>query len=64
MSVAATHGDVITREEGRALLDRAARKWLNMSREQFLEAWDAGQFVDDDRLGVQQVAMLINVGRE
>lgn len=63
MSTTTTDVSVITDAEGRELLDAAARRWLNMSREEFLAAWDAGEFSDDDRVGVQQVAMLLPFGR-
>lgn len=63
MSTTAVETDVIGQAEGRKLLDDAARRWLSMSREQFIAAWDAGDFDDDERLGVQQVAMLLPFGR-
>lgn len=49
----------LTREESRALFDRVARRDLNMSGEEFLRAWDAGEFDDNpDRPEVIRVAML------
>ena len=49
-----------TAEEGRAILDRAARRYLNMSAEEFIEAWNAGKFDDNpDRPEVMRVAMLL-----
>ncbi len=62
----ADHGvDVVevTREEGRAILDRAAREALNISGEEFLARWDAGQYEDDDNPAVTRVAMLIPFAR-
>lgn len=63
MTTTTAKTDVIAAAEGRKLLGDAARRWLNMSREEFISAWDSGQFVDDERLGVQQVAMLLPFGR-
>ena len=54
----------VTPEEGRAIVDRAARRNLHMSGEQFLKAWDAGVFDDDpDRPEVMSVAMLLPFAR-
>ena len=63
MAGAATTSNVISVEEGRALLDEAARHWLGISREEFIAAWDAGRYRGDERLAVQQVAMLLPFGR-
>lgn len=63
MTTTTAKADVITATEGRRLLDDAARRWLSMSRDEFIAAWESGQFVDDERLGVQQVAMLLPFGR-
>ncbi len=54
----------LSREEGRALFDRQVRRYLDMSGEEFLRKWDAGEFGDpDDRTknppGVMQLAMLL-----
>jgi hypothetical protein len=50
----------LTREEGLALLDREARRYLQMSAEQFIKAWEAGDFDEDpDRPDVMYVAMLL-----
>lgn len=38
----------LTREEGMALLDEQARRYLNMSGAEFLRAWDAGEIDPDD----------------
>lgn len=54
----------LTQEEGRALLDEVAREYLGMSGDEFLRAWDAGEFDGDaDRPEVMRVAMLIPLGR-
>lgn len=53
----------ISLEEGRRLLDDAARRTLNMTAEEFIEAWDEGRFADPDSLRVQQVAALLPFGR-
>lgn len=54
----------LSRDEGYALLDRQARRYLNMSADEFLQAWESGQFGDNpDRPEVMRVAMLINMVR-
>lgn len=53
----------VTREEGRAVLDRAAREALGISGEEFLARWDAGQYEDDGNPAVARVAMLIPFAR-
>ena len=46
--------------EGEAILDAAAKRWLNMSGEQFVSKWEAGDFNgDSDRPEVVRVAMLL-----
>lgn len=61
-----TDGNVreLSREEGWELFDRQARRYLDMSGEEFLKKWDAGEFGDpDDRTknppGVMKMAMLL-----
>jgi hypothetical protein len=57
-----TNGQVreLTREEGLALLDREARRYLQISAEEFIRAWEAGEFDEDpDRPDVMYVAMLL-----
>jgi hypothetical protein len=53
----------ISLEEGRRLLDEAAKRHLNMSGEEFIQAWDEKRFPDPDSLRVQQVASLLPFGR-
>lgn len=56
--------ELLSDDEGRALLDEAARRYLGMSGAEFLMAWDSGKFQDDpDRPEVMRVAMLIPFGR-
>jgi hypothetical protein len=57
-----TNGQVreLTREEGLALLDRETRRYLQISAEEFIRAWEAGEFDEDpDRPDVMYVAMLL-----
>jgi hypothetical protein len=53
----------VTREQGRAMLDRAARDELGMSGDQFLSKWDAGDYDDTDDPAVTRVTMLIPFAR-
>jgi hypothetical protein len=52
-----------TREEGRGMLDRAAREVLAISGDEFLTRWDAGEYRDSDDPAVTRVAMLIPFAR-
>ena len=52
-----------TPEEGRALLDRAAREVLGISGDEFLAKWDAGDYEDSDDPAITRVAMLIPFAR-
>lgn len=54
----------LSREEGRKLFDRQARRYLGISGEEFLEKWDSREYGDpDDRAknppGVMELAMLL-----
>ena len=50
----------LTYQEGWEVLDRQARRYLDMSGEEFVEAWRAGKFDDNpDRPEVMRVAMLL-----
>ncbi len=54
----------VSAEEGRAIFDQAARRYLGMSGEEFIKAWNAGKFDDDpDRPEVMRVAMLLPFAR-
>jgi hypothetical protein len=53
----------LSREEGRAMLDRAARQDLGISGDEFLAKWDAGKYEDADDPAVTRVAMLIPFAR-
>jgi hypothetical protein len=53
---ARTQPDELTREEGWALLDDEARRYLGMSAEEFIRIWDAGGFPDVDTPEVIRVA--------
>jgi len=52
-----------TRDEGVAMLDRAARESLNISGDEFLARWDAGEYEDMDDPAITRVAMLIPFAR-
>ncbi len=54
----------ISRTDGRALLDKQARRYLNISGDEFMYQWDAGRFIDNpDRPEVMRVAMLLDLAR-
>ena len=54
----------LNEEEGRKLFDEVARYWLDMSGEDFLKAWDAGEFAGrEDTTEVINVAILIPMAR-
>lgn len=53
---------VLTRKEGKKLLDRQAKQNLNMSGEEFMRKWDAKEFEDPDRPEVMRVAFLLPFG--
>lgn len=52
-----------TRDEGLAMLDRAAREVLGISGEDFLARWDAGDYEMADDPAITRVAMLIPFAR-
>jgi hypothetical protein len=51
--------DEIDETEGRALVDAHARKYLNMSGEEFMARYAAGDIPDPNRPEVVRVAILI-----
>lgn len=51
--------DEIDEIEGKALVDRQARKYLGMSGEEFIARYAAGDIPDPDRSDVIRVAMLL-----
>jgi hypothetical protein len=53
----------LSREQGRAMLDRAAQENLGISADEFLAKWDAGEYEDTDDPAVTRVAMLIPFAR-
>jgi hypothetical protein len=57
------HIHVTTDQEWRALVDRAARHYLGMSADEFVQAWERGEFIDPDRPEILRVAMLLPVDR-
>lgn len=38
----------LSREDGRKLLDRQARRYLDVSGDEFIRRWDAGEYGDPD----------------
>ncbi len=49
----------LTLEEGCALLDRQARRYLGISGEEFVRRYKAGEFASSDTPEVMRVAMLL-----
>ncbi len=55
---------IITKEEGMQILDMEARRHFNMSGEEFICAWESGEFDDDpDGPNVMYVALLIPLAK-
>jgi hypothetical protein len=56
--------DELTLEEGRALLDARARRFLGISGEEFLRRWEAGEYGDDwDTAELSPVVAVIGFAR-
>lgn len=54
----------VTLEEGRALIDRLARRHLGISGEAFMRAWEAGELDDQaERPEIVHLAMLLPLAR-
>ena len=55
----------VSSEEGWAMLDQQARRYLNISGEEFVRAWEAGEFDERaDTPEVMRVALLIPFARQ
>jgi hypothetical protein len=56
-----TNGHIdLTEEQAAALFDREARRYLGMSGQEFIAAWESGKFDDDpDQPDVMYLAMLL-----
>lgn len=55
--------DLISADEGRAILDRVARRSLGMSGDEFRQRWMSGEFAGSKDPRVTRVAMLLPLGR-
>lgn len=53
----------LTDDEGREILDCAARRYLKLSGEEFVRAWEAEEFEDPDASEAQRVAMRLPFAR-
>ncbi len=49
----------LTPAEGRELFDEAARFYLDMPGDRFVEMWDAGEFKDPDDPDIVDLVMLL-----
>lgn len=58
-SVSGVEVEEVTVEDGQAILDRAARRYLDMSGAEFVAAWEAGAFEGAEQPGVARVAALL-----
>lgn len=56
--------EYLTREEGLAVIDEHARKYLNMSGEEFLQRWETGDFDDPESYEVFRVGILVPLAAE
>ncbi len=54
---------VLTPEQGRELFDRQARLRLGMSGDEFIRAWDAGEFGDRDDSDLMGLVMMLPFAR-
>ena len=54
----------VSAQEGRDLLDRQARKYLDMSGDEFVRKYRAGELEDPDRTDVLRVATLIPLAEQ
>lgn len=55
---------ILTHEGALALFDEQAQRYLGMTGREFVRAWHAGAFRDDDRPEVMRVAMLLPLADE
>ena len=53
----------LTAPQARRLLNRQARRYLNISGAEFVRRWKAGEFQNQDRPEIMRVAMLLPLGR-
>ena len=62
-----TQPEILNREEGRRFFDQQARALVDLSGDEFLRRWDAGDYAstadDPDHANVMYLAMLIPFGR-
>lgn len=54
----------LTPEEGWKILDQVARRYLQMSAREFIDAWAADAIPDPDRPEVINVLMLLPLARQ
>lgn len=54
----------VSRQEGAALLDRQARKYLGMSGDEFARRYRAGKIEEPERSTVRRVSLLIPLAED
>lgn len=57
------HVEELTAQEGWVLLDEQARRYLHMSGEEFIKAWDRNELDPSADSNVARLAMLLPFGR-
>jgi len=63
MKAKTNHAEILSRKEGRKLLDRQAKRFLGMSGQEFVRKWNEKEFKNPDRPEILQLAFLIPFGR-
>ena len=64
MAVVDNQVQVVDQKEGLAILDEAAKRYLGISAEEFLQRWDAGDYASKaDSPEVMRVVSLIHFAR-
>jgi len=63
MKAKTNHAKILSRKEGRKLLDRQAKHYLGMSGQEFVRKWNEKKFKNPDRPEILQLAFLIPFGR-
>ena len=63
MDAGVVETEEVDREEGAEIVDAAARRLLDISGDEFMTKWDAGEGIEGDHVSVMKVAMLLPLAR-